>query len=73
MKRFLFIPLALSFAFPAFASSGGLEVKNKSSFTLENNSRNPSWPIGWKPSARLAEARRLWKRGASDISALRVG
>ena len=68
MKRFLFIPLALSFAFPAFASSGGLDVKNKSSFTMENNSRDPFWPIGWKPSGRLAEPGAM-EKGASDISA----
>jgi hypothetical protein len=27
-----------------------LEVKNKSSFTMEANVRNPFWPIGWKPA-----------------------
>ena len=32
-----------------------LETKNKSSFTMENGSRNPFWPIGWKPIAKLAE------------------
>lgn len=32
-----------------------LEMKNKSSFKMEGNSRNPFWPIGWKPAARLAE------------------
>jgi hypothetical protein len=33
-----------------------LEIKNKSVFTMENGSRNPFWPIGWKPAAKLAEA-----------------
>jgi hypothetical protein len=32
-----------------------LEIKNKSSFQMEGNSRNPFWPIGWKPTAKLAE------------------
>jgi hypothetical protein len=32
-----------------------LEIKNKSSFQMEGNSRNPFWPIGWKPTAKLAD------------------
>jgi hypothetical protein len=32
-----------------------LETKNKSSFKMEGNSRNPFWPIGWKPTAKLSE------------------
>lgn len=31
-----------------------IELKNKSVFTLENGSRNPFWPIGWKPTAKVA-------------------
>ena len=31
-----------------------LELKNKSSFTLEETSRNPFWPIGWKPAPKQA-------------------
>ncbi|MEO5719870.1 MAG: hypothetical protein ABIR71_00185 [Chthoniobacterales bacterium] len=30
-----------------------LELKHKSTFALEENSRNPFWPIGWKPAAKL--------------------
>ena len=30
-----------------------LELKNKSFFTMEENSRNPFWPIGWKPTAKV--------------------
>jgi hypothetical protein len=30
-----------------------LEVKNKSSFKMENGSRSPFWPIGWKPAAKI--------------------
>jgi len=29
-----------------------IELKNRSSFTMDPGSRNPFWPIGWKP-ARL--------------------
>jgi curli biogenesis system outer membrane secretion channel CsgG len=32
-----------------------LEFKNKSSFVVDNT-RNPFWPIGWKPAARTSEA-----------------
>jgi hypothetical protein len=31
-----------------------IELKNKSSFTMEDNSRNPFWPIGWKPAAKVS-------------------
>jgi hypothetical protein len=30
-------------------------VKNKSSFTLDAKTRNPFWPIGWKPVAKLTD------------------
>jgi hypothetical protein len=30
-----------------------IELKNKSSFTMDASGRNPFWPIGWKPVARL--------------------
>ena len=31
-----------------------IEVKNKSSFSMDASTRNPFWPIGWKPSAKLS-------------------
>src|SRR6266849_11210050 len=31
-----------------------LEIKNKSSFQMERNGRNPFWPIGFKPAAELS-------------------
>ncbi|MEP6602693.1 MAG: hypothetical protein ABJB69_01965 [Spartobacteria bacterium] len=33
-----------------------IELKNKSFFEMEGNSRNPFWPIGWKPAAKLSDA-----------------
>jgi hypothetical protein len=30
-----------------------VELKNKSSFTMDASGRNPFWPIGWKPVARV--------------------
>jgi hypothetical protein len=29
-----------------------LELKNKSSFVMDESGRNPFWPIGWKPAAK---------------------
>lgn len=39
----------------AAAPASPLEFKNKSSFVVDNT-RNPFWPIGWKPAARTADA-----------------
>jgi hypothetical protein len=55
-KRLFIISLVtLSGMVQTYASGdSALNVKSKSSFTMENN-RNPFWPIGWKPSAHLAD------------------
>ena len=53
-----------AFAGPAPAKPEGvaretgpaLELKNKSSFVIEEGSRNPFWPIGWKPQARRSSS-----------------
>ena len=29
------------------------KLKNKSTFTMEASGRNPFWPIGWKPAAKV--------------------
>jgi hypothetical protein len=29
-----------------------IDLKNKSSFTMDASGRNPFWPIGWKPVVR---------------------
>ncbi len=31
-----------------------IELKNKSTFTMEESGRNPFWPIGWKPVAKVS-------------------
>ena len=41
-------------AAPAAASQ--IELKNKSSFTMEDSSRNPFWPIGWKPAPKATSS-----------------
>ena len=33
---------------------GKIELKHKSSFTVDAGSRNPFWPIGWKPTAKFS-------------------
>ena len=35
------------------ASAPTIELKNKSSFSIDENGRNPFWPIGWKPAAKI--------------------
>jgi hypothetical protein len=37
---------------PASPPPPSIELKNKSSFTMDGSGRNPFWPIGWKPVAR---------------------
>lgn len=43
-------------AAPAEAPAAPLELKNKSSFAIDETSRNPFWPIGWKPSPKQTTA-----------------
>jgi hypothetical protein len=31
-----------------------IELRNKSSFRMDASGRNPFWPIGWKPAAKLS-------------------
>lgn len=31
-----------------------IDLKNKSSFTIDASGRNPFWPIGWKPVAKAS-------------------
>ena len=37
---------------PASTGPAPIELKNKSSFTMDASGRNPFWPIGWKPVVR---------------------
>jgi hypothetical protein len=34
------------------AATPAIELKKKSSFTMDASGRNPFWPIGWKPVVR---------------------
>lgn len=40
---------------PAGPNTPPVELKNKSSFALDATTRNPFWPIGWKPAAHVAD------------------
>ena len=56
MKPFAILFVMILAALPAVAAEkAALELKTKSSFIVESGSRNPFWPIGWKPAARLTE------------------
>lgn len=46
--------LATLNAFSAEERPASIELKNKSSFQMESNGRNPFWPIGFKPAAPTA-------------------
>lgn len=57
MKRAIAI-LALSLtaaqlARAADSAAPQLELKKKSSFSVNANGRNPFWPIGWKPAPKV--------------------
>jgi len=51
---FLFFPLFMAFTGLQGGDSPVLEIKNKSSFQMESNGRNPFWPIGFKPAGQLS-------------------
>jgi hypothetical protein len=55
MKRIL-ITIALLTGAAALAADEPekIELKHKSSFAMDAGSRNPFWPIGWKPTAKLS-------------------
>ncbi|MDQ2823920.1 MAG: general secretion pathway protein GspB [Verrucomicrobiota bacterium] len=57
MKRFGFFIILVVAALPQSQAGDAtaLVVKNKSSFEIDARTRNPFWPIGWKPAAKLAD------------------
>jgi hypothetical protein len=55
MKTFAIAAAWVCLAFSLNAADAPkLEVKNKSAFKLDNSSRSPFWPIGWKPAAKIS-------------------
>ena len=55
MKAFaLVLTLLVATAQIRAADAPKPEAKNKSSFKMDNGSRSPFWPIGWKPTAKIS-------------------
>lgn len=56
MKTLLTISLLASLGLTSVQAEKApvVELKNKSAFTMEASGRNPFWPIGWKPAAKLS-------------------
>jgi hypothetical protein len=44
----------LGFRIVQAADAPLIEEKNKSLFMMDSNARNPFWPIGWKPPAKVS-------------------
>jgi hypothetical protein len=64
MKRGFLISLSILAGLTSLnaAEQPVVELKNKSTFLMENGSRNPFWPIGWKPTTKIGA-----DRGGSDL------
>lgn len=58
MKSFalLVLPIFIALSGLKGGESAAVEIKNKSSFQMENSGRNPFWPIGFKPAAQLSNS-----------------
>jgi hypothetical protein len=72
MKAFasILIPIFLALGeLHAAANAPAIEIKNKSSFELEVTSRNPFWPINWKPTAQVTGTSGDHDTGGTDIPA----
>jgi hypothetical protein len=56
MKTLLTLVFLGAFALPCARgeeTAPVIELKNKSAFAMDASGRNPFWPIGWKPVARV--------------------
>jgi hypothetical protein len=55
MNKFAIILTAILMTASCYgAEITALDFKSKSSFNLESNTRNPFWPIGWKPAPKIS-------------------
>jgi hypothetical protein len=56
MKTLLTISLLVSLGLTSVQAEKApvVELKSKSAFAMEASGRNPFWPIGWKPAAKLS-------------------
>ena len=72
MKAFASISIPIFLALGGLHATAGapaIETKNKSSFEFEVTSRNPFWPINWKPTAQVTGASTEHDAGGTDIPA----
>jgi hypothetical protein len=55
MKRGLLISISILTGLSSLQATEqpAVELKNKSTFAMDNGSRNPFWPIGWKPAPKI--------------------
>jgi hypothetical protein len=66
----ILIPIFLALGeLHAAANAPAIETKNKSSFEFEVSSRNPFWPINWKPTAQVTSTGGERDAGGTDIPA----
>ena len=56
MKTLALFLIMIACALPVSRAAEGIEIKNKSSFTMAQGGRNPFWPIGWKPAGKVDTA-----------------
>jgi len=55
MKKLLYFCLMTCSSILLADETAPIELKHKSSFNVEVNERNPFWPIGWKPTPKIAK------------------
>jgi hypothetical protein len=70
MKTILAILTVSALSLPCLRAEDeptAIELKNKSSFTMDASGRNPFWPIGWKPVAHVESNNDTTEHTASDI------
>jgi len=51
----VFLSLNCAGASAPAEEASAVDLKNKSTFTMEASGRNPFWPIGWKPVAKISK------------------
>lgn len=44
-----------------------IELKNKSGFAMQENGRNPFWPIGWKPVPKQSAANTISEPAGPEV------
>ena len=56
MKKLLYLCLMTCGSVVLADETTTIELKHKSSFSVEASERNPFWPIGWKPAPKIAKS-----------------